>query len=121
MNKNTLSAVTLGLLLLSVAAGIIVWQVTDKGLEVALCVILLIFGIGLIALSFLDSGVPSKFGPSESTYKLVIGTIITVFGVAGLLSIFTDLNTWILAALIIIVIAVLGMIIALTNGKKEAK
>jgi hypothetical protein len=120
MNKNTLSAVTLGLLLLSVAAGIIVWQITDEG-PGALCVIMLIFGIGLIALSFLDSGVPSKFGPSESTYKLVIGTIIAAFGIAGLLGIFAGLNIWILAALIIIVIAVLGMIIALTNGKKEAK
>jgi len=121
MNKNTLSAVTLGLLLLSVAAGIIVWQITDEGIGVALCMILLIFGIGLFALSFLDSGVPSKFGPSESTYKLVIGIIIAVFGVAGLLNIFTDLSIWILAALVIIVVAVLGITIALTNGKKEAK
>jgi len=121
MNKNTLSAVTLGLLLLSVAAGIIVWQVANEGPEVALCVIMLIFGIGLLALSFLDSGVPSKFGPSESIYKLVIGIIIAVFGIAGLLGIFAGINVWILVALIIIVIAVLGIIIALTNGKREAK
>jgi hypothetical protein len=120
MNKNTLSAVTLGLLLLSVAAGIIVWQVTGEVIGVALCTMLLIFGIGLFALSFLDSGVPGKFGPSEATYKLVIGIIIAVFGTAGLLNIFTDLNIWILVAIVIIAIAVLGIAVALTNGKKEA-
>ncbi|MCL2148764.1 MAG: hypothetical protein FWH47_05450 [Methanomassiliicoccaceae archaeon] len=118
MNNRTLSAVTLGSLMVSLAVGLIAYVLTDK-LVMILWTALLVSGVALFALSFLYPRESGKFGPSPSTYMMAWGVIAATAGVVGVLGAYTDISIWILAAIIIIVLAVLGMMIALMNGKKE--
>ena len=120
MNKRTLSAVTVGSFIIALAVGLIVYVAT-KEVQMILWVTMLIFGIALIALSFLYSSESKKFGPSESIYILVCGVIVTVIGVIGILHTYTDISIWILVAIFLIVLALTGIAVALINGNKEGK
>jgi len=119
MNNRTLSAVALGSFIIALAVGLIVYYATDYGLAVILWVTLLIFGIALFALSFLYSKESGKFTPSESLYRMVLGIIIAVLGLIGLLYTAANVNVIVLAAIFLIVLALVGITVALMNGKKE--
>ncbi|MDR2698310.1 MAG: hypothetical protein LBB30_01360 [Candidatus Methanoplasma sp.] len=121
MNNKTLSAVTLGAFVISLAVGLIIYAATDCGLIVILWTTLLLFGIALFALSFMYSGESRGFGPSESVYRMTMGIIAAVVGLIGMLYTFTDVGILILAAIFIIVLALVGVFVALTNGKKEGQ
>jgi peptidoglycan/LPS O-acetylase OafA/YrhL len=121
MNNRTLSAMTLGSFLISLGIGIILYVATDYGLMIILWTTLLIFGIALLALSFMYSAESGKFGPSESSYRMVAGTLTAVVGFIGMLNTFADVSIWILAAIFIIALALVIMIVALINGKKEGR
>jgi phosphatidylglycerophosphate synthase len=117
-----LSAVTLGSFLISLGIGIIVYVATDYGLMIILWTTLLIFGIALLALSFMYSAESGKYGgPSESTFRMVAGILLAVVGFIGMLNMFTDVSLWILLAIFIIALAIVIIFVALTNGKKEGQ
>jgi hypothetical protein len=118
MNNRTLSAVTLGAFLIALAVGIIAWVAMDSALTMILWVTLLIFGIALFALSFLYPKGSGKFGPSEFIYRMVAGIIIAAIGLIGILFTETEISIWILAAIFLIVLAVVGITVALMNGKE---
>jgi membrane-bound ClpP family serine protease len=119
MNNKTLPALTVGAFLLAVGIGLIIYSATDNGILIVLWIALLIFGVFLLISSTMSSKQSGKFGPSDFSYRLAMGAIVATVGVIGLLYTFTDLSVWILVAIFIIVIAVVGMAIAFTNGKKE--
>ncbi|MCL1979154.1 MAG: hypothetical protein FWG60_03240 [Methanomassiliicoccaceae archaeon] len=119
MNNRTLSAVTLGSLIIALAIGLIFYAATDCGWMMIIWTTMLIFGIALFALSFLYPGESGKFGPSESIYRMVLGILIAVAGVIGILNTYTDVSIWILAAIFLIAVALVGITVALINGKKE--
>ena len=121
MNNRTLSAVVLGSFIIALAVGLIAYYATDYGLAIILWVTLLIFGIALFALSFLYPKESGKFTPSESLYRTVLGLIIAVIGLIGLLYTATSISWIILVAVFLIVLAVVGIAVALTNGKKEGR
>jgi hypothetical protein len=121
MNNKTLSAVTLGAFIISLAIGVIVYAVTDYGLAIILWVTMLIFGIALFAISFMYSGKPGKFGPSDSSYRMVAGILIAVVGLLCIIATLTNVSWWILVAVFLIVLALTGIFVALTNGKKEGQ
>ena len=121
MNAKTLSAVTLGSLLISIAVGLLVWTVTDESPIIVIWTALLIFGVILVLLSFMYSPVPTKFGPSDAMYKLVCGILAAMIGLIGMLYTFTDLEFWVLVAIFIIALAVTGIAVALVNGKREGQ
>jgi len=118
MNNKTLSAVVLGSFIIALAIGLIAYYATNYGLAIILWVTLLIFGIALFALSFLSSGKSSKFGTSESSYRMVSGILIAVIGLIGILYTATSISIWILAAIFLIVLALVGISVALMNGKE---
>ncbi|MCL2295817.1 MAG: hypothetical protein FWC29_01885 [Methanomassiliicoccaceae archaeon] len=120
MNNKTLSAVALGSAIIALGIGLIVYVVTDK-LMMVLWTALLIFGIALLALSFLYSSKSGKFGPSESIYRMVLGILLAVVGVIGMLHTYTDVSVWILIAIFLIALALVGIVVALMNGKKEGQ
>jgi hypothetical protein len=120
MNNKTLSAVTAGSLVIALAVGLIVYVVTDKWIMI-LWTFLLIFGIALFALSFLYPRESGKFGPSESSYMMVMSILPAAVGAKGLLNTCTDISNWILIAIFLIALALAGMTVALMNGKKEGK
>ncbi len=121
MNNRTLSAVTLGLFLVSLAVGLIVFVATGLGAAIILWTTMLIFGIALLAMSFMYSGESGKFGPSDSIYRMVGGILVAVIGLIGMLYTFTDLSIWILVAIFLIALALVGISVALVNGKKEGQ
>ncbi|MCL2031778.1 MAG: hypothetical protein FWG96_00665 [Methanomassiliicoccaceae archaeon] len=120
MNNRTLSAVTLGSLIISLAVGLIVYVLTDRWIMI-LWTTMLIFGIALFVLSFMYPRESGKFGPSAFTYIMAWGVIAAAVGTVGILSVYTDISIWILAAILLIVLAVEGMTIAFMNGKKEGQ
>jgi len=121
MNNRTLSAVTFGAIMISLALGLIFYVALDRGLGIILWITLLFVGIAVFALSFLYSKESGKFGPSESAYRMVIGILMAVIGAIGLLYTFTDISLLILVAIFLIVLAAVGISVALMNGKKEGK
>ncbi|MDR1405440.1 MAG: hypothetical protein LBJ20_07755 [Candidatus Methanoplasma sp.] len=121
MNNRTLSAVTLGLFIISLAIGLMVFAATDYGLIIVLCTTVLIFGIALFAVSFMYPGESGKFGPSDRMYRAISGILAATVGFVGMLHIFTDLSIWILAGVFLIVLASVGISAALINGKKEGQ
>jgi len=121
MDNRTLSAITLGSFLIALAIGIIVYVATSYGILIILWIALLIFGIALLALSFMYPTESGKFGPSESSFRMVWGILLAVVGFVGLLYTMTDVNVWILLAIILIAVAVTGIIVAVKNGKKEGR
>ena len=118
MNNRTLSAITLGALIIALGVSLIVYVASDEWTMI-LWVTMLIFGAALFALSFLYSGESGKFGPSESVYRMVVGIILLTAGAIGVLSTYTEINAWILIAAFIIVVALVGIVVAIMNGKKE--
>lgn len=118
MNNRTLSAVTLGAFIISLAAGLIVFAVANYGPAIILWITMLIFGIVLFALSFMYSGEPGKFGPSESSYRMVAGILAAAIGLIGMLYTLTEINRWILAAIFLIILALVVISVALMNGKE---
>ena len=121
MNNKTLSAVTLGAFIIALAVGLIVYSVTDYDWTMIIWITLLIFGIALFALSFLSSSEPGKFGPSDSSYRMIMGILAATIGAVGLLNTLTNLSIWVLIAIFLIVLALVGISVALMNGKKEGK
>ncbi|MDR1955159.1 MAG: hypothetical protein LBP82_04330 [Candidatus Methanoplasma sp.] len=121
MNNRTLSAVTVGAFIISLAIGLIVYAVTDLGFTIILWTAMLIFGIVLFAMSFMYPGASGKFGPSGSSYAMVMGILVAVIGLVGMLYTFTDLSVWILIAIFLIALAAVGISVALMNGKKEGQ
>jgi hypothetical protein len=107
--------------LIALAIGIIVYALTDYGILIILWITLLIFGAALLVMSFMSSKESGKFGPSDFSYRMVMGAFITAIGLIGLLSTFTSLSWWILLAIFIIVVAVVVLAVTLTNGKKEGQ
>jgi len=121
MNNRTLSAAVLGAFIIALAVGLIIYAVTDYGLTIILWVTLLIFGIAFFAVSFISPKEAGKFGPSESSYRMVVGIITAMIGLIGLLYTTTDLDPIILIAIFLIVIAVVVIAVALMNKNKEGQ
>jgi hypothetical protein len=113
-----MSAVTFGLIIIAVAVGLIVYYTTENVLG-TIGVVLLIVGalLSLTALGY--SAVPDKFGPSEAMYRLVAGLVAADIGLVVLLAGFTNLGAIILIAIFLIILAAVGIMTALVNGKEE--
>lgn len=113
MNPRTWSALALGALLIAVALGLILYWYTEDLLS-AFAAILLIFGIYVAATSFAKKGGEDNFGPSAADASLAAGTLVAGVGVTCLVYSFTD-EVIITAAVLIIIVAVVGIVMAVKN------
>lgn len=118
-DNRTVSAVVLGLFIIGVAAGFILYSTVKDDITIILWTVLIVGGLALVILSDMFTGKDTGFGPSESAYRAVVGAVCIVIGIVGMLFIFTDVDLWVLAAIFLIAIAVIGMAVALSNGRKE--
>ena len=113
---RTRQALVGAFILIAAALAIMVYGATDLGALAALGIFLLVLGIGIAAMSLMFNGTPDKFGPSEKVYRLVMGVIIAIVGAVLLLH--TAGAAWyILVAVLLIGIAVLGAVTAISNSK----
>lgn len=113
LNPRTWSAIALGALLISIALGLILYWQTDSLLS-AFAAILLIFGAYTAASSFARRGREDSFGPSDSDAALAGGVVIAGVGATCLVWDATREVT-VTVAVLIIIVAVVGIVMAVKN------
>ncbi len=113
LSQRTWSAVSVGVLLLSVALGILLYMETGDGLD-ALWMVFIVFGVYLAFTALFKGRDEDGFGPSESDLSVVGGSLLAGVGAAGLVYSLTD-EVMYTAVVIIVVIAVVGIIMAVKN------
>ncbi len=113
MNPRTWTAISVGVLLIAVAVGIILYVVTGDLLN-TFATILLVYGMYMAAMGFVKKGGENNFGPSESDAALAAGAVIAGIGAACFAYSFSD-SVYITVAVLIIVLAVVGIIMAVKN------
>ena len=79
MNPRTWTAISVGVLLIAVAVGIILYVVTGDLLN-TFATILLVYGVYMAAMGFVKKGGENNFGPSESDAALAAGAVIAGIG-----------------------------------------
>ena len=95
-----------GVLIASVALGLIVWKVGDYGVQSIFYTIFVVTGAYLIIASFFQDA-KLDFAPSDSSFYLVIGTLLATVGILGFVDLTTDVEIWVLVAAFILVFAIL--------------
>jgi phosphatidylglycerophosphate synthase len=107
----------IAMLLLGLVIGIVVWQVTTAPWWVVLCVMTLVLGIFfLITMPY--SSNKSDFIPSQRSFRLVWGIILTTVGALLLVNVYATVEWWISAVVLIAIIAVLALIMFM-RGSEE--
>ena len=104
-----------GVLIASVALGLIVWKVGDFGVQSSFYTKFAVTGVYLILASFFQDA-KLDFAPSDSSFYLVTGTLLATVGVLGFVDMLTDVDIWILVAAFILVFAIL---ITYRSGSKK--
>lgn len=95
-----------GVLIASVALGLIIWKVGDLGVQSIFYTIFAVTGAYLIIASFFQDA-RLDFAPSDSSFYLVTGTLLATVGALGFVDMFTDVDIWILVAVFVLVFAIL--------------
>jgi len=95
-----------GVLIASVAIGLIVWKVGGYGIQSIFYTMFVIIGAYLIAGSFFKEA-QMDFAPSESSFYLVVGTLLATVGALGFVDMLTDVEMWLLVVVFILVFALL--------------
>lgn len=113
MNPRTWSAIALGALLIAIALGLILYWYTGDLLN-TFGAILLIFGVYVAATSFAKKGGEDNFGPSAADASLASGAVVAGVGATCFVYSATG-EVLITAAVLIIIVAVIGMIMAVKN------
>ena len=113
LNTRTWNAISVGVLLLAVALGIILYVVTEDILS-TFATILLVYGVYMAAMSFAKKGGENNFGTSECDAALADGAGIAGIGAACFAYTFSD-SVYITVAVLIIVLAVVGITMAVKN------
>ena len=97
-----------GVLIASVALGLIIWKVGEFGPQSIFYTRFVTVGVFLVISSFFKDSSMS-FAPSDSSYYLVVGTLLLTVGVLGFVDMMTDVEMWILVAVFILIFALLIM------------
>jgi uncharacterized membrane protein HdeD (DUF308 family) len=109
LSKKNDSMLTVVALIFGLVAGILVYQLGDKkDLLVIVGMIMLVFGIFyLITLPFANT--KSDYIPSQQSYRLVWGVLLTVIGALILINIYVGLDVWVLLVILLLAIALIAL------------
>lgn len=113
MNPRTWNAIAVGVLLVAVAIGLILFYVTGDALT-TLATILLVFGLYIAASSFARKGGEDNFGPSSADAAMAAGGIVAGVGVMCFAYVYSG-SVLITVAVLIIIVAVIGISMAIKN------
>jgi hypothetical protein len=106
--------VLVGVIILSFALGIAVWQGFNMKWYAMPLTIFIAIGVFAMAISVTKSTVMDII-PSEQSYYFVVGYILTLIGVMGLVWMTTNIEGWILAVIFIVMIGLLVIIRSVSN------
>lgn len=104
IDERRRTGLLVGGIILSVVAGLVVWKAADLHWLSFLYTTLTAVGAILFVMSFFLNG-EADIGPSESSYYMIVGYLLLVVGALGLVSLTVSMETWILAALFIGLVA----------------
>lgn len=113
MNPRTWNAIAVGVLLIAVAVGLVLYYVTEDLLN-TFAAILLVFGLYIAASSFARRGGEENFGPSAADAAMAAGGIVAGVGVTCFAYAFSG-DVLITVAVLIIIVAVIGIAMAVKN------
>ena len=111
------NALVAGFFLIGLALAIVCYFAKFLAAIPSIGVFVAVSGAGVLAMSCSYSSALVKFGPSEADYRLAIGLVMLIVGVVMILYQF-GLEWYIYVAVIIIAVALLGMVMAVRNGKR---
>ena len=101
---------------MALVAGIVIWQLTGETILVVLYTALTIIGAYfLVCVPFADK--EGGFAPSQSSFRLVWGVLLMTIGVLMLITVYSSLDTWIIAVILLAVIALLILVVYMKNIK----
>jgi hypothetical protein len=113
-NESMLFMVTL---LLGLVAGVVVWKLTDASFLVIIMIMMLVVGIYfLVSMSFVSSN-ENDFIPSQRSFRLVWGSLLTALGALALVNEYGAVQFWILAMIFIVVVAVVVLALYMKGDK----
>lgn len=115
IGRRSSDGILIGVCVLAVAIGLVVWQVTDLPWYTCIYTILVVVGAYMFTISFGEES-DLSFGPSRSSFFMVTGYLSLALGIVGFLGACTDLDLWILLA-IFIILAALMMIVRSSSRK----
>ncbi len=95
-----------GVIIASVALGLIVWKVADLEFQSIFYTMFVVIGVYLFIASFFADA-KLDFAPSDSSFYLVIGTLLATVGALGFVDLLTDVEMWVLVAVFILIFALL--------------
>lgn len=107
------NGITAGAILLALAIGIVLFAVTGDILDTVFAIIL-IFGLYLAISSRFRNNKEEGYGPSDSDVTVVAGILLAGVGGAGLAHSITG-NVLITVAIVIVIVAVVGIMMAVKN------
>jgi len=116
LSKKNESILTAVALIVGLAIGIVVQQLTDKSWLVIIYVLITVFGAYLlITMPFANS--ESDFIPSQHSFHMVWGLLLTTLGVLLLVSVYaSNVSLWIYVVVLLVVVAVIGLLLYMKSG-----
>lgn len=106
INARSDAGILIGVTILALALGIVVWMITDLPWYSVLLVFMIVIGAYLLIRSiFMDSTM--DMAPTRGEFGLVWGYLLLAAGFVGVLYITTDLEAWILFVIFLILVALL--------------
>jgi len=106
INARSDAGILIGVTILALALGIVVWMITDLPWYSVLLVFMIVIGAYLLIRSiFMESTV--DMAPTRGEFGLVWGYLLLAAGFVGVLYIATDLEAWILFVIFLILVALL--------------
>ncbi len=95
-----------GVIIASVALGLIVWKVADLEFQSIFYTMFVVIGVYLFIASFFADA-KLDFAPSDSSFYLVIGTLLATVGALGFVDLLTDVEMLVRVAVFILIFALL--------------
>ena len=114
---RTRGAISAAIVLIGAVVAMLAYFAAGVGGITALGIFVVILAIAILAVAPFYSGSPDKFGPGERDYRLAMGLLVLVIGIALLVT-GSGLEWYWAVAIVVIGIAVIGIVMALVNNRK---
>ena len=114
---RTRGAISAAIVLIGAAVAMLAYFAAGVSGLTTLGIFVVILAIAILAVAPFYSGSPDKFGPGERDYRLAMGLLVLVIGIALLVTGF-GLEWYWAVAIVVIGIAVIGIVMALVNNRK---
>ena len=114
---RTRGAISAAIVLIGAVVAMLAYFAAGLSALTTLGIFVLILGISILSVAPFYSGTPDKFGPGERDYRLAMGLLVLVVGIAFMMA-GAGMEWYWSVAVVVIGIAVIGIVMALVNNRK---